>query len=136
MKKIIFILAIFSLTFFTGCGTKSYTEISYDELQVLIEDSESFILYVGSASCTSCAKFKPTIEQVITDYDLDVKYIDISKLDEKEYAVLHNYTKADYTPTVEFVVDGVVQTSPKVVGNQTYSAVVKAFTKSGYIEGE
>lgn len=124
------------IVFLTGCGNKitTYEEINYSEYTNLIDAKEDFILYVGSANCSHCLNFKPTLEKIIEEYQLDVKYIDISQLSEKEYAVLQNKTKLQGTPTVVFVKDGVVQTSPKIQGEVSYTVALEKFKESGYVK--
>lgn len=124
------------ILFFTGCGNKitTYEEINYSEYSDLIEKKENFILYLGSSNCSHCQNFKPTLEKIIKEYQLDVKYVDISTLTEKEYAVLKNKTKLQGTPTVVFVEDGIVQTSPKIQGDVSYTVALEKFKESGYVK--
>ena len=64
MKKILIVLVIFSFML-TGCSeNKELIDISYDELSEKINKKESFVLYVGSSSCSHCADFKPILEKV------------------------------------------------------------------------
>lgn len=136
MKRLILILGCIMILFVTGCGKKitTYSEIDYDTYTTLIEQKNDFILYLGSATCSHCFNFKPTLEEIITEYQLDVKYIDISKLSEKEYAVLKNKTKLQGTPTVVFVEDGIVKTSPKIQGQVSKNVALEKFKESGYIK--
>lgn len=136
MKYLKIIACTLFVVLLSGCGNKitTYDEINYTEYSGMIENKDTFILYIGSSNCSHCADFKPTLEKVIQEYQLDVKYIDISLLSDKEYAVLQNKTKLQGTPTVVFVEDGVVQTSPKVVGALSYSKTVNIFKESGYIK--
>ena len=136
MKCIKILISFIFVFLLAGCGDKisTYDEINYDEYSSMIENSEDFILYLGSANCSHCINFKPTLEKIIKNYQLDIKYIDISTLTEKEYAVLKNKTKLHGTPTVVFVKKGIVQTSPKIVGALSYDKTVKIFKESGYIK--
>lgn len=136
MKRFAIILSCVIMIFVSGCGNKltTYDEIDYSEYSQLIEDEQDFILYMGSATCSHCLNFKPTLEQIIINYQLHIKYIDVSTLTEKEYAVLQNKTKLQGTPTVVFVKDGIVQTSPKIQGEMTYTAALEKFKESGYIK--
>lgn len=111
-----------------------YDEISYTEFIEMLDNDESFVLLIGSADCAHCIAFKPTITKFVKDYQLDVKYIDVSKVSDKEYAILANRTKVKGTPTLVFIEDGVTQTSPKVVGDKSYATLETAFKKAGYIE--
>lgn len=136
MKRILGLFCVTMILFLTGCGNKvtTYDEIDYTSYTNLIESKENFILYMGSANCSHCLNFKPTLESIIKKYGLEVKYIDISKLTDKEYQVLKNKTKLQGTPTVVFVEGGVVQTSPKIVGSVSYTVAVEKFRESGYIK--
>lgn len=136
MKRILVIFSVMVL-FVTGCGGNkitTYEEIDYNEYSTLIENKENFILYIGSANCSHCLNFKPTLEKLIKNYQLDIKYIDISTLSEKEYAVLKNKTKLQGTPTVVFVENGIVQTSPKIQGDMSYTDALERFKESGYVK--
>lgn len=136
MKRILVLCSVIMVLFLTGCGNKisTYDEINYEEYSNLIEDKSDFILYMGSATCSHCSEFKPTLERIIKKYQVDVKYIDISTLSDKEYSVLKNKTKLKGTPTVVFVEDGVVKTSPKIVGAVNYNVALEKFKESGYIK--
>lgn len=136
MKRFLILCSCVMMLFLTGCGNKitTYEEINYSEYSNLIEAQEDFILYLGSSNCSHCASFKPTLEKIIEEHQLDVKYIDVFTLSEKEYAVLQNKTKLQGTPTVVFVEDGVVQTSPKIVGAVEYSVALEKFKESGYVK--
>lgn len=136
MKRFLVFCSVVMIIFLTGCGNKitTYDEIDYDEYSNLIELQEDFILYLGSTNCSHCAEFKPTLERIIEKYQVDVKYIDISTLTDKEYSVLKNKTKLKGTPTVVFVENGVVQTSPKIVGSIDYNKALEKFKESGYIK--
>ena len=63
MKKILIILSL--VIIFTGCKGKDLINISYDELKTKIENKESFVLYVGSTSCSPCANYKPRLEKAV-----------------------------------------------------------------------
>ncbi len=86
-------------------------------------------MYLGSSSCSHCQNFKPVLESIIKDYQLDISYIDISTLTEKEYAVVQNDTKLQGTPTIVFIEDGVVKTSPKIVGEVGYNTALNSFKR-------
>ena len=112
----------------------TYKQIDYNTYTSLKNAKESYILYLGSSSCSHCQNFKPVLESIIKDYQLDISYIDISTLTEKEYAVVQNDTKLQGTPTIVFIEDGVVKTSPKIVGEVGYNTALNSFKESGYIK--
>ena len=136
MKKIVLLISLFFIT--TGCfgRIKSYDEIDYKTYTKMIEEKEDFILYIGSANCSHCQEFGPTIKKVIRKYQLDIKYIDISKLKVKQYDILKNKTKLQGTPTIVFIHKGVVDSgsSNKIQGTVPIDEVESMLKKKGYIE--
>lgn len=123
----------------TGCtltkeATKSYTEINYTEYVSKIENQESFILYIGSAYCSHCQDFKPTLEKVISKYDLDVSYIDASKLTKEQVTALWDETSIGGTPTVVFVSQGKIKLFPRAEGSVSETVLIQKLKSAGYIE--
>ena len=123
----------------TGCKNKmsGYVEISYQDYLHKIDNGESFPLVIGSSTCSACNMFKPVMESFISKYQIEVFYIDISKLTEDDYNLLKSDVNFSSTPTTIFIQDG-KQTSVyyRIVGSETLSGVVNAYTKMGYIKGE
>lgn len=124
---------IISLDFNLKNKLTTYTEITFDEYSKMIENNETFILLMGQPNCSHCKDFKPIIEKVIKKYQIEVKYIDISKLDEKDYSIIKNKTFITGTPYTVFIKDGKLDTTAKIKGAKSYDAVIDAFKKVGYI---
>ena len=81
MRKILYVLILIPLLLIiSGCGAKTYDEITYDDLNNMLDDKESFVLFIGSATCTHCDAYKVTLNKVIEEYNVDIKYLDISKI--------------------------------------------------------
>lgn len=136
MKKFM-ILLFLMLIFVVGCGKRTtYDEISYKEFNELVENKKSFPLVIGSSTCSACSLFRPTMEAFISKYNIDVKYIDISKLSEDESNYLMSYVGFKSTPTTIFFEDG-KQTSTvyRIVGSVSMDEVVSAYKRMGYIGG-
>ena len=140
MKKYFLVFVICAFLMLTGCGNKKfdgYHEITYKEYLSLIDKKASFPLVVGSSTCSACALFKPTMEKFISKYQVDVRYIDLSKLSEDDKNKLLSDLNVKSTPTTLFIEKG-EQTSVyyRLVGSETFSNVVDSFKKRGYIKGE
>jgi len=133
MKKILIMLV--SIFLITGCGNKlkTYTEITYDEYSKMIENKETFILFMGRESCPHCTEFKPTIEKIVKKYQIEVKYLDVSKLSSTEHSILKNKTFIENIPYTVFINEGSLDTRVRLVGNRSYDTVVNALKKVGYI---
>ena len=137
MKKVLIIVAaIFCLTL-TGCKKGiDLKDISYDELSKKISNKESFVLYVGSSSCSHCANFKPILEKVINKYKLDVYYINMANLSTAKYTAVMKKIDGQGTPTTVYIEKGKTKTSPRIEGERDYDATVEFFKDLGLIKGE
>lgn len=137
MKKFVLVLCFCVFFLVTGCGSKrlsTYTEISYDEFNNMVNDKKSFPLVIGSSTCSACSVFKPTMESFIRKYQVEVFYIDLSKLSEDDSNKLNSVINFKSTPTTVFFKDG-LQTSVyyRLVGSESFSNVVDAYKRMGYI---
>ncbi len=137
MKKF-FIMFVISLFLFTGCSKSkltTYTEISYDDYVNMMDNGESFPLVIGSSTCSACSMFKGTMESFISKYQVNVRYLDISKLSDEQFNLLKSEINFSSTPTTIFVENG-KHTSVyyRIVGSENLSNVVKAYTKMGYLK--
>lgn len=137
MKKF-FIMFVISLFLFTGCSNSkftTYTEISYDDYVNMMDNGESFPLVIGSSTCSACSMFKGTMESFISKYQVNVRYLDISKLSDEQFNLLKSEINFSSTPTTIFVENG-KHTSVyyRIVGSENLSNVVKAYTKMGYLK--
>ncbi len=136
MKKIIIIFLLFLCFGLTACmGPSTYDEISFDDLMEKIDNKDDFLLLIGSSTCTACQGFKPTINKIITEYKMDIKYIDVNKLSDDQSDELLAHFRFSGTPIIVFVKNG-KEKDPhnRIVGNQKYSKVVKKLKENGYIK--
>ena len=134
MKKLF--LLIISLFMLTGCsGNTTYDEIDYKELNSMLDDKESFILFIGSSTCSACATYEGTLNSVIEDYGTDVKYIDLSKLSSAEESSITSQFPITGTPTTVFIEKGEEEdTHNRIVGSAKKSKIIEKFKENGYIK--
>ena len=134
MKKFLVLLSLI-IIFVTGCGgKKTYNEISYSDYKEMINNKETFPLVIGRTGCSACEIFKPTMEAFISKYDIDVRYIDISKLSEEDMDEFSSLVGFQSTPTTLFVHDGeLVSYYHWIIGSETLDNVVKAYKREGFI---
>ena len=121
---------------FTGCsGNKTYNEISYEQLNNMLDNKESFILFIGSSTCSACSTYEVTLNEVIEKYGTDVKYIDLSKLTSKEESELVSMFPITGTPTTVFITKGEEKdTYNRIVGSVKQSKIIEKFKENGYIK--
>lgn len=138
MKKLYYLIMVLFVFFFVGCGSKeltTYDEINYQEYVNLMENDETFSLVIGSSTCSACALYKSTMERFINKYQINVRYIDLTKLSEEEYNLLRTEINFSSTPTTIFVEKGNhTSVYDRLVGSANFSNVVSAYTKKGYIK--
>lgn len=101
----------------------------------MIEEKQSFILFIGSTECQHCDLYKETLNEVISKYQIKISYIDISKLSVAENAKLKTYVNYTGTPTTAFIENGVEASMyDRIDGNKPMNKVVEKLKKKGYIK--
>lgn len=137
MKKALIILTSILILFsISGCGKiTSYNEISYEKLNEMLKNKENFVLIIGSSTCSACKAYKLTLDQVIEKYQLDIKYIDIAKLDDNQVSELRSNFPFQGTPATIFITKGQEKdTQNRIKGNEKFSKIVKMLKKNKYIK--
>ena len=117
---------------------KTYKEITYSELEELIDGGDRFILFIGSNSCSHCTVFKVAVNEVVSDYGIIVNYIDVSKLSDEEYAYLNSHLSFSATPTTILIDSGDEAVEDRVLtkirGSKSYSEFTALLEKYEFIE--
>jgi hypothetical protein len=77
-----------------------------------------------------------TLNDVISEYNVDVKYIDLSKLSDTQKSELSSVFPITGTPTTVFITNGVEKdTYNRIVGSVKKSEIIQAFKENKYIKG-
>ncbi len=136
MRKKLFAVIILALLFvLTGCKKTTYEEVTIDELTKMVNDKESFVLVIGSETCSACESYRPVMEKVIQEYNLTINYINIYQLTDEEKAKLLTYAYYANTPTTVYFEKGVAtDTYNRIVGAVSYDKVVESLKRNGYIK--
>ena len=136
MKKIIIILSIVLVAFTFGCSIKQrIIEISANDFLNKIENKETFALYIGNENCSYCVAYKPTLEQVLNDYDITIYHLDNSKLTAEDFNKINPIMNVQSTPTIVFIKNGEEKTTlDRIVGKVSYEKTVNKFKKNGIIK--
>ena len=135
MKKIfIYILLIFSIFMFTGCGNKGYKEINYDKLKEMVSNQETFTLFIGRETCSSCDMFKSILKDRYTkEYDATIYYIDTDKLTDDEMIEFNSTYTYDGTPAITIIVEGKFSTYNTKTGYNSYDDMIEMMKKYNII---
>lgn len=138
MKKVFqCLLIIFVLIILAGCSSKSshIKKISLDKFKEKIANKESFALYIGNKDCVHCENYKPTLTEVLDEYNIDIYQMDNSKLSKKEYSNFKTYISISGTPTIVFITDGEEETTlNRIVGEMSKKDTIEMFKINGYIK--
>lgn len=137
MKRVLklFLLVVPIMLMITGCKNGSYNEIDFETFENLLNDEESFVLVIGSSQCGHCSDYQVTMDEIINEYGLDIKYINVINLSSKETSKLDAKTHYNYsTPTTVFFKDGKLDNTSTIRGNQSKDKVIKKLTRNGYIK--
>jgi len=90
------------ITLETTNNAQTYQEISVSELEEMLEAGEDFMLYISSATCSTCADFLPILEDVIQTYDIIIYKIEA----DNELDTDNEWIDYEYTPTMVIIKDG------------------------------
>lgn len=133
MKRLL--LSLVGIFLLVGCSSgTSYKEITYNQFANKVKAKETFVIFIGSAKCSHCDDFKPTLSKVIEEYDLDVYYIDVSKVSEAQYKEIKEKVNLEGTPTISYIEEGYCDEDNNLVGANTYEDTVEYFKTIGYIK--
>ncbi len=132
MKKLIILMM--SIFLFTGCS-KGYTELTYAGLEEKLNNGDSFVLVIGSETCSACQDYKPVMKRVVVEEEIDMYYMEIQSLTEEESQLLYSKYVYTATPTTIFIVDGKEEsTYNRIVGLPAYDNLVAKLKVLGYKE--
>lgn len=114
----------------------SLIELDVDEVIEKIDNKESFVLCISQTTCTHCASYKPKLEKISNNYDIEIFYIDIDKYKQEEINEFKKYISFDgSTPVTAFIKDGEETTaSNRIFGDSSYTKIVNKLKKFGFIE--
>lgn len=132
MKKILIIVAC--LLCLTGCTKyKDYTELTYDELNKKLDNKETFVLVIGSSTCSACAQYKETMKDVIKDKQVEIFYLDLYKLNDEDRAKVDSKYSIKGTPSTLFIKEGKEDIYNRLGGAESYSTVIEKLKQHGFV---
>ena len=133
MKKILICLITILLV---GCGKYEYTEINYEQLKQKLDNKDTFVLLLGSDTCSACASYETTMAKVMKDKKVEIFYVNLHSLSEEDYSKIYSKFVVTSTPTTIFIKDGEeTSTYNRIVGAAKYEDVIESLKQHGYIGG-
>ena len=140
---IVFIGALI-LMFVKSDKTENYIKaISYSEYSDIIKKDEYSIILLTNPDCSHCISYKPFVNYLAKEHNLNVYNIDLTSITYEEYILLHdkyNAIKDQYrdgvavipTPATLIVKNGVEITS--VLGDIGYNGLERLLKNNNVIE--
>lgn len=112
----------------------SLKEITYEEITKKIKNEDSFILIVSQSTCSHCATYKPKVDQICKENNINAYYIDYDKYKNKE-EFLNEFDLSGATPTTIFFQKGKEKSVlNRIEGDISKQNVIEAFEKMGFIQ--
>lgn len=134
MKKVIALILIALVL--VSCAPKA-AKLQYQPKEVtkLFEDKESFVLVMGSSTCSGCIVYKPRLTEVLNHKpEVKLVYIEMDLVNKADLVTFVEDVlkhEVSYTPTTYFVKEGVVTSF--FVGDLSYADLLSKFTLEGFI---
>ena len=131
MKKILICMMTILLV---GCGNPKYTEINYEQLKQKLDNKDTFVLLIGSDTCSACASYETTMTKVMKDTKVEIFYVNLHALSEEDYSKIYSKFVVTSTPTTIFIENGEeTSTYNRIVGAAKYEDVIDSLKQHGYI---
>lgn len=144
-KKWIFLISIFVLAislagilFFALKPSKNnIILISGKEVLEKLKNKETFILVRTQDGCNHCEEYKPILNRVLIENDINAYELNSTNLRKEEKEIQQEIDKLfniSGTPTTIFINDGEEQiTINRIVGTTTYSNLKEKLKERGFI---
>jgi predicted bacteriocin transport accessory protein len=115
---------------------KSYLiELGYDEVVEKVENKESFVILFSQTTCTHCISYKPKLEAVANEYEIEIYYIDIDLLSKKKRDDLGDRLNFDATPITMFLKNGEeTSVATRIEGDASKEKIVSKLKSNGFID--
>lgn len=89
-------------------GAAGFNEITYSEYEEKLNTEAPFLVVIIKDGCGYCEAYEPVLEEVASEYNIPINYINLSNLSEEDYYALaesNTYLKKNNwgTPTTLFM---------------------------------
>ena len=139
MKKLLLcLMTLFVVLTISGCKKEEKTyEYNYTATEVVekIENDETFVVYLGTTTCSHCQAYGKLVPDYNKKYDLEIGHVvldEVDKTDREGYDALMSILPIEYTPTTYFIIAG--EMAGSVVGALDEEEIVDELIKYGFLE--
>lgn len=136
MKKIFIFLALF-MVLLSGCSNNddgAINIVSASDVIDTLDDNANIVVIIGQTTCAACIQYKPVLDELLTNYDFDLMYVELDKDNNSDLTELvDNYLiEASATPTTYVFKEGV--RVDMFVGYMDYRTTKSFLERNGVIE--
>jgi predicted bacteriocin transport accessory protein len=120
-----------------GCdSSKKPIEITLKKAEEMIDNKETFVVEIMTDTCSACASFKPTVEELVKNYKVTFYYVNFNnESTEARQAFADNYANGiEVTPTILIYKEGVLV--QKKSGTLTYRNLKTLLQENGFIAAD
>lgn len=135
MRKLLLVFVLL-MVLLVGCSSED--EIlnmqSASQVSELLEDNANVVVVIGQTTCGACIQYKPVLEELLTNYEFDLVYVELDKDNSDDLkALVDDYLiEANATPTTYVFVEG--ERVDMYVGYMDYRTTKAFFQSNGVIE--
>ncbi len=145
-KVTIFLLTILLCLCLLGCSSESNGDLIYtgrygklisltaSEVQEMMDDNQTFVLYAGQGDCSSCEEFTESVKKIVNTYEIDIYYLNAGDYETNEelQQLVYNYLyRLEWTPTVYYIEEG--KATNMVEDPMEYSEFVDWLVEHGFL---
>lgn len=135
MKKIVVVVSVM-LLMLVGCSNSDEVLPFKSAAQVndMLDNNATVVVVIGQTTCGACIQYKPVLEELVTNYDFEMAYVELDKdkNDDVQQLVNDHLLEASATPTTYVFVDG--ERVAMVVGYMDYRQTKAFFEEHNVIE--
>ncbi|MCI8467056.1 MAG: hypothetical protein HFI08_02540 [Bacilli bacterium] len=132
------LILITSLFFALKPKQNNIISISGAELLKKLENKETFILIRTQDGCHHCEQYKPILNRVLTENNLNAFELNSTTLNKEDQSIRNEIDKLfniSGTPTTIFISNGIETTTiNRIVGISTYTNVVEKLKEQGFLK--
>lgn len=136
--SMILVILMGTILFFTLKPTQNnLISITGSELLEKIKNKETFILIRTQDGCHHCEEYKPILNRLLTENNINAYELNTTKLKEEDTEIKNEIEKLfniSGTPTTIFINEGSEKTTiNRIVGTTTYSNLKQKLKEQGFI---
>lgn len=108
--------------------------VDYSNLTKMLNSQKSFILIVTQTTCPHCTEYKPNLNNVLKENNLEAYEIDLLTLTEEDYNSFQEIFNVSGTPTTIFIENGLENQIYRYSGTKEEDTIIEKLKEANYIK--